>query len=184
MLGKPRPLPARSDDLAAPAISLLGRPARVVDDAPFAIAVESVVPRIGRKALLVEVSKHLEAEAESIGETVVVLAGMQHARFFTPATKRRYARLADIAAFVAVLGEQMPSTPLPGVRGGLLGPHDPLVGEWVIAVVGPHFAACLVARDLGDLGDDSDRRFEFVLSHKRDLAIAVATSLMSRIDPA
>jgi len=46
----------------------------------------------------------------------------------------------------------------------------------------PQFAACLVARDLDDAGDDSERRFEFVLSHKRDLA--VATSLMSRIDPA
>lgn len=109
---------------------------------------------------------------------------MQHARFFTAATRRRYAALADMATFVAVIGEQLPSAPLPGLRGGLLEADDPLVGEWVIAVVGPHFAACLVARDLGDAGDDSQRRFEFVLSHKRDLAIAVATSLMSRIDPA
>ncbi len=184
MLGKPAPLPTDLDDFASSAISLVRRPARVVDAAPFAVVSESVAPRVGKKTLLIEISKHLEAEATSVGETVVVLASMQHAQFFTAATRRRYTELADIAAFVAVLGEQMPSAPLPGLRGGLLRADDPLVGEWVIAVVGPHFAACLVARDLGDAGDDSERRFEFVLSHKRDLAIAVATSLMSRIDPA
>jgi DICT domain-containing protein len=33
-----------------------------------------------------------------------------------------------------------------------------LVGEWDLAIVGPHYAAVLVARDLGD---DRVRRFEF-----------------------
>ncbi len=129
MLGKPAPLPADLDDFASSAISLVRRPARVVDAAPFAVVSESVAPRVGRKTLLIEISKHLEAEATSVGETVVVLASMQHAQFFTAATRRRYTELADIAAFVAVLGEQMPSAPLPGLRGGLLRADDPLVGE-------------------------------------------------------
>jgi hypothetical protein len=36
-------------------------------------------------------------------------------------------------------------------------------------------AACLVARDLGEDGPDMQRRFDFVLSHDRDLVISVAT---------
>jgi hypothetical protein len=48
-------------------------------------------------------------------------------------------------------------------------------------LVGPHFAACLVARDLGDTGPDHERRFEFVLSHDRELAVDVAISLMRRL---
>jgi EAL domain-containing protein (putative c-di-GMP-specific phosphodiesterase class I) len=182
MLGGPRPLPAQPDTTAASPISVARRRVQVVDGAPFSLASALVAPRVARKPLLIEISKHLEAEAMSVGETVVVLAGMQHARFFTPSTRRRYAKLADVAAFVAVLGEDMPAAPLPGLRGGHLGAFDPLVGEWVIAVVGPHFAACLVARDLGGEDGDAERQFEFVLSHNRDLAVAVATSLMSRID--
>lgn len=50
-----------------------------------------------------------------------------------------------------------------------------------MAVIGPHFAACLVARDLGAGGPDLQRPFEFVLSHHRELAINVATALFSRI---
>jgi DICT domain-containing protein len=77
----------------------------------------------------------------------------------------------------------MPPEPLPGVRGCVLDHADPLIGEWDIVVVGPHFTATLVARDLGDTGPDNDRRFEFVLSHERELAISVALTLMSRVWP-
>jgi hypothetical protein len=50
-----------------------------------------------------------------------------------------------------------------------------------VAVVSPHFAAALVARDLGDAGPDGDRRFDFVLTYDRDLVVDVAACLMSRI---
>lgn len=40
-----------------------------------------------------------------------------------------------------------------------------------------------MARDLGDDGPDSGRRFEFVLTHDRDLATAVAAELMARVCP-
>ena len=112
-----------------------------------------------------------------------MLATFQDAEFFTTATGRRYQRLARRAAFVGALGLNMPAAPLPGVRGCVLAPGDPLVGEWDIAVVGPHYAAVLVARDLGDAGPDRQRRFEFLLSHDRSLAIRVALTLMTRVWP-
>ncbi len=45
----------------------------------------------------------------------------------------------------------------------------------------PHFAAALVARDLGDAGPDAERRFDFVLTYDRDLVVDVAACLLSRI---
>ena len=126
-------------------------------------------------------TKHLERQAMRSGEAAAVLSCFQHVAFFTPATQRRYGELARSAAFVGILGQEMPVTPMPGVRGGPLPPLDPLTREWGIAVVGPHFAACLVARDLGDDGPDPQRRFDFVLSHDRQLTISVATALISRI---
>ncbi len=136
---------------------------------------------MARKDLLIEISKHLESQAMHSGEATAVLAAFQEASFFTPGTRRRYRQLAQRAAFVGAIGREMPLTPMPGVRGGHLSPADSLLSEWDIVVIGPHFACCLTARDLGDGGPDVQRRFEFVLSHNRELAIKVATALFSRI---
>jgi DICT domain-containing protein len=75
----------------------------------------------------------------------VVLSAFQDARYFTDEIARRYARLAERAPLVAVLGRDLNAEPAPGVRGGVLEPDDPLCREWGIAVVSPHFCASLVA---------------------------------------
>jgi EAL domain-containing protein (putative c-di-GMP-specific phosphodiesterase class I) len=62
-----------------------------------------------------------------------------------------------------------------------LAPDDEVVGEWDVAVLGPHYAGALVARDVGDPGHDRDRRFEFVLTFDRELVIDVAASLIDRV---
>ena len=142
----------------------------------------SPLPTFGAadKRLLIEISKQLEA-------------GLRRRRQRDPAccvpgrllhpTRRRYAGMVRSCSFVAALGRGMPAEPLPGLRGAVISPGDPLRGEWDIAVLGPHFAACLVARDLGDTGPDMTRRFEFILSHDRELTIRVTASRMSRVWP-
>jgi EAL domain-containing protein (putative c-di-GMP-specific phosphodiesterase class I) len=192
LYGRPAPLEAglpglpqlpragRSTRRRAPAL----RPPVDPPRSAFAVAAARRTPRAADKRLLIEVSKHLEAQARGAGESAVVISTFQDAGFFTPLTRERYARLAAGAAFVGALGAGMPVEPMPGVRGGLLTVGDPLLGEWDVAVLGPHFAACLVARDLGETGPDMQRQFEFVLSHDREVATEVADALMSRIRPA
>jgi EAL domain-containing protein (putative c-di-GMP-specific phosphodiesterase class I) len=184
LLGRPGPLPAADSLIPRTRIALRTQAPHVVSEpSPFALGARKIALRQGPKTLLIEISKHLERQAMRSGESAVVLASFQDASFFTPDTRIRYARLVESAAFVGALGSGMPSDPMPGVRGGHLDVSDPVIGEWDIAVVGPHFAATLLARDLGDNGPDGDRRFKFLLSHDRELAIAVATSLISRIAP-
>jgi EAL domain-containing protein (putative c-di-GMP-specific phosphodiesterase class I) len=182
LFGRPGPLPRPPGQLCATRIRVVRGGGQVTGaEGPFALAAAVVPPRRARKALLIEISKHLERQAMRSGEAAAVLSSFQDVAFFTPATRRRYSQLARGAAFVGVLGQRMPAIPMPGIRGRALAPSDPLISEWQIAVVGPHFAACLVARDLGDDDPDMQRRFEFVLSHNRDLVISVATALISRI---
>lgn len=183
MLGRPGPLPSSLPAFRGNRVAIVARDDQVRQDSPFTIAAAMIAPRPARKTLLIEISKHLERQAIRSGETTIVLSAFQDAGFFTPATRRRYAELVRTNAFVGALGQDMPPDPMPGVRGGMLHPADPLVGEWDIAVVGPHFAATLVARDLKDDGPDAQRRFEYVLSHDRELVVAVATTLMSRMWP-
>jgi EAL domain-containing protein (putative c-di-GMP-specific phosphodiesterase class I) len=136
---------------------------------------------VGRKDVLLSVTRALEAQALELGGHAVVISTFQHARHFTPGTARRYAELARRAAFTAALGIGLGPEPAPGVRGITLDAGDVLVGEWDIAVLGPHYAGALVARDLGDDGPDRERRFEFVLTFERTLVADVAAALISRL---
>jgi DICT domain-containing protein len=114
----------------------------------------------------------------------VLLACFQDARHFTPRTAERYARIAGHSPLVAALGVGLGEEPIPGVRGANLAPDDPLRGEWNVLVIGPHQAAALVARDLGDTGPERERRFDFALTHDRDLIAAAARSLLRCLAPA
>jgi DICT domain-containing protein len=137
--------------------------------------------RTGRKDVLLSASRALEAKAMDLGAHGVVAAAFQDARHFTPASRARYERLADQSAFVAALGVGMGTEPAPGVSGADLTLDDILRHEWNLAVLGPHYAGALVARDLGDAGPDRDRRFEFVLTFDRHLVVEVAASLVGRV---
>jgi DICT domain-containing protein len=77
----------------------------------------------------------------------------------------------------------MPPNPVPGVRGATLHAGDRLRGEWTVAVVGTHFAGALVSRDLGDSGPDMQRRFDFTITHDRELVLTAARALLRRITP-
>jgi hypothetical protein len=185
LLGRPGPLPVvmpRPPRTAVPIARVLpGDPTA----SPFARVAAQRPVRTASKRLLIAMSKHIEGQALTSPTEAVVLAAFQEARHLTRATARRYRDLAEHVTFVGALGAGMAAEPAAGVRGGHLGAGDPVRGEWDIAVVGPHFAVALVARDLGDdaLPEDQ-RRFEFVLTHDRDLAVGVAGDLMARMPAA
>ena len=182
LFGRPGPLPARTAGAAR-----LGdpapRPASVATGAYHAVAARQR-PRRGTKRLLLAISRHLEEQVQAQGAAAIVLAAFQEARHFTAATAARYERLARHAAFVGALGAGLDAAPAPGVRGEHLTSGDPLGDEWNVVVVAPHFAAAVVARDLGDPpAGDMDRRFDFCLTYDRGLAIEAATTLLGRIAP-
>ena len=139
--------------------------------------------RLASKGLLLPMSVHLERQALRAAEPPVLLAAFQDAVHFTPATAERYRDLASHCSFVAAFASDLGPSPVEGVRGESLDPADPLRGEWVVTVVGPHFAGALVARDLGDETDDLDRRFECVVTHDRGVVVTVARALMARTGP-
>lgn len=164
------------------------RPAlRVPRGSPFATVARVRTPRRATAPLLASVSRFLERQAAEMGELAVVVAAFARAASFTDGARERYRDLARSAAFVGVLGAGMPVEPEPGVRGADLAAGDPVCREWDIAVVGPHFAAALVARDLDDAADpadaDPERAFDYVLTHDRPLVLDVARSLLARTVP-
>ena len=183
LYGRPGPLPTATRPPRAP-LDLLREPAAVKDQTPFEVVAAERVPERAPKDLLLPMSMHIEHKGLDAAEPGVLLACFQEARHFTPGTRVRFGRLSGRAALTGALGAGMPPAPAPGVRGASLDPGDPLRGEWAVALIGPHFAAALVARDCGDDGPDADRRFDFVVTHDRDLVVRAAQPLLDRLVPA
>ncbi|MCZ2825061.1 MULTISPECIES: diguanylate cyclase domain-containing protein [unclassified Modestobacter] len=148
---------------------------------PFSCLLPGTQLRTAPKALLIELSKHLERQAMRLGETCVVAATFQEARHFTPATSLRYRDLVARTGFVAALGEDLPIEPVPGVRGAHLAADDPVRGEWDVVVLSPHFSAALLARDLGDTGPDLQRRYEYALTYDRHTVERAGVALVARV---
>jgi EAL domain-containing protein (putative c-di-GMP-specific phosphodiesterase class I) len=180
LFGHPAPLPSPMPPPGGP-IPLLRTKAAAETLTPWEVVAAAREPRRATKELLVEMSMHLEHQGLDDADPNVLLACFQDARHFTPATQSRFEFLATRAAFTGVLGHGMPITPVAGVRGGDLAPHDLLRGEWDLVVIGPRFAAALLARDCGDRGPDVERRFDYFITHDRDLVIRAAEPLLSRL---
>jgi EAL domain-containing protein (putative c-di-GMP-specific phosphodiesterase class I) len=150
---------------------------------PFTVisAVRRPVP--AEKRHLLAMSHQLEDHAAGLGSASVLLSTFQGGANFTPATKRRYERLVPATSLLAAIGVGLPEVPLVGVRGANLSETDPLREEWDVVVVGPHYAAALTARDRGDTGPDRHRRFDYVITHDRDLVLEAARTLLRVIAP-
>jgi DICT domain-containing protein len=160
---------------------VLARPMPRVPPTPFAVVARNEQLRIGRKGLLLDLSRHIESQGRHLEPAPVMISAFQTAERFTAATAERYRRLSERCPLVAALGIGLQVDPSLGVHSVSLPAGDPLALEWVVTTIGPHYAAALVARDLGDDGPDHDRRFQFVVTHDREIVLAAARSLMSRL---
>jgi EAL domain-containing protein (putative c-di-GMP-specific phosphodiesterase class I) len=152
-----------------------------VPPTPWALVADWGQRQTTEKRLLMPMSHHIEQRALT-GDPCVVMSAFQDAAHFTPATRRRYEQLADQRSMVGAIATGMAHSPGRGIRGGSLPRNHPLAGEWTVTVVGPHDAAALIARDLGDNGSEQTRSFEYVITHDRPTVIAAARSLMQYID--
>ena len=154
---------------------------------PFALVARTFGIGVATKAELVAMSRNLERVATGwLAGSVTFAATLEHRKHFTPATAAFYGDHLVDAPLVAVFGVDMPSHPVgtgaSTVRGVALTADDPLAREWNVVVVGPHYAAALLARDLGDVDvPDGERRFEFVVTHRRDVVLSAARSLFARL---
>jgi hypothetical protein len=183
LFARPGALDAPQDAPEHP-IELVATPPALSDEvSPFQVVRPHRDVRRGDKRLLIALSLQLEHQAAALGESALIVSAFQSDERFTELTRRRYTLLGADAAFVAALGVGMDAEPAPGVRGSSLDEDDPLTGEWSVAVLGPHFAAALVAVDLGDTGPEMERRFDFALTYDRDLVIEAASALMRRVHP-
>src|SRR3954452_9024634 len=177
---KPAPLPSPLPEPTRQ-VQLLGRKlgARLARVSRIVGTIQSI--RTGNKPILHSMSKHLETQARSLGETCVVLAMFEDAQFFSGATRARYEDLARATSFVGVIAPGIDSEPAPGVRSANIDANDELFDQWGVCVIAPHFAAAFIARPFGDRNlPDHQRQYDFALPYTRENVIERARNMMSK----
>lgn len=180
LFGRPGPLPQTLPRSNSALPILLAPP--LSKTTPFELSRDRIPLRHGQAPLLVAISRHIEHHAFSLPTPPVVVGAFQAADRFAGSTAALYESIADHAALVAALGAGMPERPTANVLGASLAADDALRGEWAVCVVGAHFSAALIARELE--GDRSSQRtFEFGLTHNRELVVDATRALLARVTP-
>lgn len=184
LLGPPGPLPTTSwppPPLADPVP--VGNAPFVIPDKPSDLIPHQA--RVVDKPVLVRYSRYLEHQASTSHEPLTILASFQHAAHFTDDDAHRYAALAAAHPLVAIIATDLPPVPAPGVRGTPITTSHPLADEWTVVILGQHFFAAMIAREVHDDEIDDDdvpiadhRRFAFTLTYDRDTVTAAGRALL------
>lgn len=178
LLGAPAALPAGDGDVAARALPLRGTGGDPWGSTPFDRVTNWKRPQTGDRGLADLVAAQIERQAASLGETAMILAAFPHDTHADAEVTERYTTLARRLAFTGVLCGGPGLDAATGVRGGPLGPDDPLRGTWTVVALGPSLNAVFVARDHGD------GTYAFAVSYERDTATEAGLALMARMAPA
>lgn len=181
LFGRPGPISQASHAPLSRPIGVRRAPPLAPGGSPFEVVAASRPILRGDKGLLLALSLQIEGHTAALGSAAVLLSSFQDDRYFTAATARRYASLAQDASLVVALGRGLSEEPAPRVRGVSLDRDDPICKEWDVIVLDPHFSMAFVARDLGDAGEDSARRFDYALTYDRALVLDAARALMGRV---
>lgn len=182
LYGRPAPLPAGVSGVDHP---FPLRPAAGADQrsTPFSLASSRLPVGRATKELLLPMSRHLEDQAMVGGQSVALIGCFQEARHFSTRTRRRYAELGGRSVFAAALAAGLGDSGSPRVMAVDLPAGDPLIEEWNVVVVGPHFAGALLARDCGTAAPDMQREFDYAITHDRDLVVGAARRLLRWVTP-
>ena len=149
---------------------------------PFALGADIGTIRSGSAGVIASVETFLLYEAERLGALGVLLASTDKASGLHDL--RRYAALAEHLALVGVLSDDLSDDlsydETQRLRTGVVHPSDSLRGELAVVVLGPHFAAALVARRSTE---DASSLYDYAVVFDRPSVIGMAMSLLQRLTP-
>lgn len=180
LFGRPGPLPA---EIHVPiSVFPLVQPSPVLDRAtPFEIITERCPVAITNRALLVAFSHQVEEQVDTNGPPGLLLETFEAGLGRSPSSQQRLRQLAGRAAFLAVLGDGIEAMEGPAVRTSTARPADPVGREWNVIVLGPHYAVAVTARAIDQPMTGPDRRYEYAITHDRDLIVHASAVLWARL---
>ncbi|MGP8207514.1 MAG: EAL domain-containing protein [Acidimicrobiales bacterium] len=148
---------------------------------PFEIISGRHPTTITNKRLLLAFSRQVEDQVDTNGPPALLLETFEAGSGGDPRTQARLHQLAHRAAFLAVVGGDIATIDAPTVRTTAARSVDPIGSEWNVIVLGPHYAVAVAARGLDEPSAGPDRRYEYAVTHDRDLIVRAAVVVWGRL---
>jgi EAL domain-containing protein (putative c-di-GMP-specific phosphodiesterase class I) len=176
--GRPAALP-QAVVAPGPVVPFLGSDLHPDGPTPFELVRTQQAMRRGGRDLVHSLVVHVEELALGLGPATVALASTSEERLRLDGPANMVA-LAAQAALVGIVGV----APRPGLafRAGPVAGDERIAAEWSVAVLSPHFAAAVVARQVGQDPPET-ATYEFAVTHRRDLVASCARALAARLAP-
>jgi EAL domain-containing protein (putative c-di-GMP-specific phosphodiesterase class I) len=175
-LGHPGPI-AESKMIPRAVFPLLTSNDESFGATPFEIVATAAEVGHTEKRFLTALARHLENQVDAHGPRGLLLVSFEQRFRPSRATIERLTALAERSAFTGLLGvdDELRS---PTFRCSQSPPGDPIADEWNVIVLGPHYSAALVARGWPADEEGPSRRFDYSVTHNRELVTAAARSLL------
>ena len=153
---------------------------------PFEILTERTRPTVTEKRFLAPFTHHIEEQVDTNGPPALLLETFEPGAAQLPEAQLRLRAMQARAAFLAVLGTgaEGPAPDGPNSRYATVDPNDPVAGEWNTIVLGPHHAVGVTARPLEAASAGESRRYEYAITHDREVIVRAAAALWQRLPPA
>ena len=182
--GRPGPLPATVPAPPHP-IPLRQHLTPLDGRTPYEVLSAKTLPQRGSAEDLIHIRTHLEQQAADGMHASVLLAGFHSHDYFTTATRARYDQLAKANALTVVLAAGLASQDESTYHIGPLREDSAMAQEWVIIVLGPHYAAAFALRERLSADEQSEatrpRQFDFVYTHDRPTVIDAARCFVQEL---
>jgi len=180
--GRPGPLPDKA--VVPTSVFPLVQAAPVLDHStPFVIITEHNPAVIAEERHLVPLMRSVEDQVDTNGPPALLLEALEDGWSQQTGAAARLTQLAERAAFFAVLGAGVNvSVPASATtRTGPLDLSDPLVSEWDVVVLGPHYAVAASARPVDSTVTGPSRLYEYAVTHDRDTIVRAALVMWARL---
>ena len=128
-----------------------------------------------------DIRVRLGRQALSLGQLGVILVSVENVAEIEE-RRAAYEEAAESVSVLGIFGPGVPPEPVGRAYGVAIDPDEALSGEWVQCILGPHFAAVMVAR-LRPEPSDGEPVYEYAVVHDAALAERIGRSLTRRITP-
>jgi EAL domain-containing protein (putative c-di-GMP-specific phosphodiesterase class I) len=175
--GKPGPL-VPGHEAPRAVVPLLSRESGDEAATPFDVVAAHVGTAVTERRVLEPMAEYIAAQGHQSGPPALLLVSFERRRPLGPREVARLLGLLEGAAFGVVLGPAMPIEPAPRRQVCQVAPDHSMRSDWTVLVLGPRYAAALVARDLGEPGPASYRQFRYAITHQPSLVARAARAML------
>lgn len=179
LFGRAGPLPQRGAPPANPIRRIEPVATPKDTDTPFRLATAHGPALPASRAVIAALAAHLEQRVAADPDPVMFLACLPGQRMLSGGPLTELVGIGARAAYAGALLRRPPNQRIPGVRLAGLDRNDPLQEELSVILIGPHFAAMLVARER--LPGHPDGGYDYRLVYDRVTITRAARVLLRAI---